>query len=232
MTKKKYSLLKKDFISVGDKKLYRIKSKVSIPEIGLSVGDLGGYIEGEHNLSHDYNAWVCGDAWVSGDARVYDNARVSGNARVYGNAQVFGNARVSGNAWVSGDARVCGDAWVSGDAWVYGNAQVCGNARVSGNARVYGNAWVSGDAWVYGVNITAVRSDGHTFSVVATPFGPRIIAGCRYFTFEEARKHWIDTRKDTQLGRESLALVDHLERMAEIVGLLNYAEGNVENEEP
>jgi len=196
MTKKKYSLLKKDFISVGDKKLYRIKSKVSIPEIGLSVGDLGGYIEGEHNLSHDYNAWVCGDAWVSGDARVYDNARVSGNARVYGNAQVFGNARVSGNAWVSGDARVCGDAWVSG------------------------------------VNITAVRSDGHTFSVVATPFGPRIIAGCRYFTFEEARKHWIDTRKDTQLGRESLALVDHLERMAEIVGLLNYAEGNVENEEP
>lgn len=43
----------------------------------------GGWIESENNLSHDGNAWVCGDA------RVFGNARVCGNARVFGNAWVY-----------------------------------------------------------------------------------------------------------------------------------------------
>ena len=113
-----------------------------------------------------------------------------------GNAWVSGNARVSGNAWVSGNARVYGDAWVSG------------------------NAWVSGDARVLQKIICATRSDGYTFTIAPTPVGPRIIAGCRYFTFDEGRKHWQDTRGGTQLGDESLALVDHLERMATICGFM------------
>ena len=96
----------------------------------------------------------------------------------------------------------------SGDAWVSGDAQVSGNARVSGDARVSG------------MNITAVRSDGYTFTVAPTPEGARIIAGCRYFTFDEARLHWTKTRVGTSLGDESLALVDHLERMAVIRGFL------------
>lgn len=61
-----------------------------------------------------------------------------------------------------------------------------------------------------------VRSDGYAFSIVSTPIGARIIAGCRYFTIDEAREHWTETRGGTQLGQESLAIVDHLERMAEI----------------
>ena len=99
-------------------------------------------------------------------------------------------------------SQVYGNAWVSGDAWVYGDARVYGNARVCG------------------VNITATRSDGYTFTVAPTPQGARIIAGCRYFTFEEARLHWEQTRGGTPLGDESLALVDHLERMATIRGFL------------
>jgi hypothetical protein len=37
---------------------------------------------------------------------------------------------------------------------------------------------------------------------------------------EKAREHWIKTRGGTPLGDESLALVDHLERMARIQGWL------------
>lgn len=81
-----------DFIEVevNDKrvKLYKIKALVDIPAGDVKVGDLGGYIEKESNLSH------------SGNALVYGDARVSGNASVSGNAWVYGNARVSGNAWV------------------------------------------------------------------------------------------------------------------------------------
>ena len=110
---------------VDDTTLYRI---IAIRSFGdVVIGDKGGFIEKESNLSHNDNAWVYGDA------RVYDNARVSDNARVYGDAQV------------SGDAQVFGNAWVFGDAWVFGNARVYGNAWVFGNARVSGNAWVFGN---------------------------------------------------------------------------------------
>ena len=100
-------------IKVGEKTLYRIEATKDIEKFGVKVGDLGGYIEKEYNLS--------GNAWVSGDARVYGNAWVSGdalvcdNAWVSGDAFVYGNAKVSGDALVSGDARLHGDAEVRGD---------------------------------------------------------------------------------------------------------------------
>ena len=60
--------------------LQRIRATKDLPKHGVSVGDVGGWIESESNLS--------------------GNARVYGNARVFGNAQVYGNARVFGDAWV------------------------------------------------------------------------------------------------------------------------------------
>jgi len=104
----------------------------------ISDGEVGGWIESEHNLSHE------GDCWVFGNAKVSGNSWVFGDANVSGNACVYGDANVSGDAWVYGNAKV------SGDAWVYGNAKVFGDANVSGNACVYGDAWVYGDARVSG----------------------------------------------------------------------------------
>jgi len=92
---KKYELTEQH----PDTGLYCIKA---LRDFGnVAKGDIGGWIEGEKNLSHEGYAWVYGYAWVSGNARVYGNARVSGYARVYGNARVSGNARVYGDAWVS-----------------------------------------------------------------------------------------------------------------------------------
>ena len=54
--------------------LHRIKATV---EFGfVKVGELGGWIEKEENLSHEGKAWVCGDAKVCGDAEVCGNAEV------------------------------------------------------------------------------------------------------------------------------------------------------------
>ena len=66
--------------------LHRIRATKPLPRFDVRVGDVGGWIESESNLS--------------------GGARVSGNAWVYGGARVFGNARVSGNAQVSGGAWV------------------------------------------------------------------------------------------------------------------------------
>ena len=72
--------------------LHRIRA---VAEFGLvKVGDLGGWIEKEENLSHE------GKAWVWGNAKVWGNAEVCGNAKVWGNAEVWGNAKVWGNAEV------------------------------------------------------------------------------------------------------------------------------------
>ena len=100
----------------------------------VKKGDIGGWIEGQENLSHDDDCWVCGEATVYGDAKVYDDAKVYGNAEVYGDAEVYC------------DATVCGNAKVCGEAMVYGEATVCGNAKVEKKSDyiVFKNWWSSG----------------------------------------------------------------------------------------
>jgi hypothetical protein len=64
-------------------KMRLIVALVAIASKGVSVGDVGGWVQSEANLSQ-----VSDEAWVSDEA------------------QVFGEAQVSGKAWVSGKARV------------------------------------------------------------------------------------------------------------------------------
>ena len=102
--------------------LHRIRA---VAEFGLvKIGDLGGWIEKEENLSHEGKAWVWGNAKVCGDAKVWGNAEVWGNAKVCGDAKVWGNAKVWGDAKVWGNAEVCGDAKVCGDAEVFSASHV------------------------------------------------------------------------------------------------------------
>ena len=102
--------------------LHRIRA---VAEFGLvKIGDLGGWIEKEENLSHEGKAWVCGDAEVWGNAKVWGDAKVCGDAKVWGDAEVWGNAKVCGDAKVWGDAEVCGDAEVWGNAEVFSASHV------------------------------------------------------------------------------------------------------------
>ena len=135
--------------------LHRIKATV---EFGfVKVGELGGWIEKEENLSHEGKAWVCGDA------EVWGNAKVCGDAEVWGNAKVWGNAEVCGDAEVWGNAEVCGDAEVWGNAKVWGNAEVWGNAKVWGNAEVCGDAEVFLASHVLVMGSVGSRNDFTTF---------------------------------------------------------------------
>ena len=97
--------------------LRKIQALRDIPKFNVKVGNLGGWVESEKNLSQGGDCWVGDEAWVYGDAQVFGDAWVHGDAQVYGSARVSGNAWVYGSAWVSGNARVYGSAWVSKDAW-------------------------------------------------------------------------------------------------------------------
>ncbi len=139
----KYELtdLAKQVIGTGTL-VFRIKSLIQIRDI--PPGTIGGYIEGEHNLSQE------GDCWVGNEATVYDNAVVKDNAQVWSYATVSGNAVVKDNANISGSALVChntvvkDNATVNGTSWVEGSAVIKDNAHVCGNSRVFGNVVVGG----------------------------------------------------------------------------------------
>ena len=76
---KHFELTQEFKINFSGIKLFRIKATKNSKY--ANIGDLGGWVEDERNLS--------GNAWIFG------------NAQVSGNAQVYGNAQVSGDAWVS-----------------------------------------------------------------------------------------------------------------------------------
>lgn len=85
----KFEFVDGDTIEFSGTTLRRIRALRDIPEFNVKVGDLGGYLEKEENLSPKGACWVFCDAWVSGDARVY------GDAQVYGDAWVSGDAGIS-----------------------------------------------------------------------------------------------------------------------------------------
>lgn len=94
-----------------------------------------------------------------------------------------------------------GGGWVADTAYVDETVYVGRDARVSGYARVYG----------------VKRSDGYAFCYVPDKDGVmRVIAGCRYFTMEEARKHWQQKIGGTPLGDETMAILDFLEESSKV----------------
>ena len=83
---KKYELTE-ETTNIFGKTLHRIRATRDFSNV--HAGDLGGFIEDERNLSHDENAWVCGNALVGGNAWVGGNARVCGNALVKGPRDIY-----------------------------------------------------------------------------------------------------------------------------------------------
>ena len=191
---KKYELTNETKTLAGGTVLHRIRALRDIPRSGVKAGELGGFVEGENNLSQDGDAWIFCNANVYGNAEVYDNSKVSGDTWIFGNAKVYGDAEVYGKAWVFCDAWVFGNAKVSGKAWVYGNARVFGDAKiygdaeVSSNAKVYGKAEVYGDAEVFGnaeVSGDANVENGHDYFVAKNTW-----SSLRWFTYTSSNKKW------------------------------------------
>ena len=103
---KKFELTAENKLNWLGHELYRIRALIAFETTNgekIDIGDLGGYVESEKNLSHDEKAWIYGDAEVFGNAKIFGNAKVCGDAEVYGNAKVYGDAEVWGDAKVFGD---------------------------------------------------------------------------------------------------------------------------------
>ena len=109
----KYILCKDNTYYLGKYKSY-YRPKALRDFSNVSKGDIGGHLEGYHNLSQSGNCWIYGYATITRNAIVSENAKVYNNAVVTNNAKVFGNAIVYENARIFDDARVSGNIIVSG----------------------------------------------------------------------------------------------------------------------
>ena len=209
---KKYELIPSD-----KQGLYRIKALRDFNDV--KKGDIGGYVEGEKNLSQLGDCWIYDNAIVSdnaqvcNNARVYDNAKVYGNAEVCDNVQIFDNAFVLDNVQVWDNARVCGKAIVCDNARVYDNARIRGHAVVQHDAVVRGNAQICGDAMISSDKDYIVFknwwSSGRYFTWTRSNNMWKV--GCFYGTGEELiAKAYADSEEK---GREYECIVKYVERI-------------------
>lgn len=90
--------------------LFQIKALIDIPAYRVKVGDIGGWIEGEWNLSQQGTCWIASDVTVYEQAVVQEDAYANEGSRILGASVVTGNAHVEGsrilNSLVSGSAKV------------------------------------------------------------------------------------------------------------------------------
>lgn len=88
---KKYILLGKEsfYIPSGagsqriHVRLHRIQAVMDIPMWGVKDGDLGGYVSGWGNLSHEGSSWIADESIVAGKTRVSGDALVAEDSLIY-----------------------------------------------------------------------------------------------------------------------------------------------------
>ena len=105
---------------------------------GVNVGDIGGWIENESNLSQIDNCWI------------YDDAIVCGNSRVEQKAAVHDNVYIDGKSIIGGRATITDFANLF-NTNAYGNCTISNFANIT-NADIYDNAEIVENGFVEGYN--------------------------------------------------------------------------------
>lgn len=191
--------------------LHRIRA---LRDIGPTVkaGDLGGFVEGEHNLSYeDCDAWISHDAIAANGAVVTDGTLLRDQAVICGEAHAHravlaGRARVEDHAhvdggWVENCARLSGHGIVSarvpsqypvlsGECTVYGI--VAGNVLVTAQAVVLDDEKIIHD----GLDRLVVTECGHT--IERGPDRDRLVPSAQYFGQEQPKRRQGHKRKEAQ----------------------------------
>lgn len=104
---KKYEFVEDDKIKVGGATLTRIRAIRPNALHKVNVGDLGGYIQYEGNLSHYGDCWVHQDARMEGCSTARDGVLIGAGAHIRGNAALSGFGFVE-NVVISDRARLTG----------------------------------------------------------------------------------------------------------------------------
>lgn len=134
--------------------LHRIRA---LRDVGIEVraGDLGGFVEGEHNLSQEEDdaSWIFGDAIAAGSASVDKNSCLRDEAVACDQAYVTQRSALSGHARAEDSVYIRG-AVLSEEARAAGTAMVL-DVKDKGKFPK-----LSGQCIVYGTVVGAVEVTG------------------------------------------------------------------------
>lgn len=113
---------------------------VALETFGIVIaGQVGGVVDGEHNLSQYGLSWISYNSSVTGDAMVFDDANLLGSCHLidqslaYGQSTLFGNVLMQADSRAFGSCRLRGATVVPGNAWVFGEAVVENTTLASGD---------------------------------------------------------------------------------------------------
>lgn len=136
----KYCILeeRKGFLNKEVNRIMAIRSFLVRGHIPVIMGDTGGFVEKEENLSQK------GKCWISGDSVALDDSRISGDSYLHGHVLTIGNATVSGNAFIKDNCSVTGDVVIDGNVFMNGNSHVSGKSKVTGNVHLITGVRVTG----------------------------------------------------------------------------------------
>ena len=174
---------------------HRIRALRDIPAVGVKMGDLGGFVESEKNLSQCGNCWIfdsaiaMDNAWVTGNAQMhghsqmFDNAKLWDYSQMWDNSQMFGSSLMWDNSQMFDDSQMWGSSRMSGNSKMFDNAkmwddsQMFGSSRISGDSKMFGNSKLTGKA----INIIGI------FPWDVTIVDDHMIVGCECHSFDEWR---------------------------------------------
>jgi len=196
--------------------LHRIRALrrfITIDGFTVNIGDLGGWIASEKNLSQYGNCWVSGEGKVYQSARLFDNSRVGDFAEVYNGAILCDGAKVYNNASVFNYSLICGDGHVRNNAniggravvrgYVYERAAVGSNAYIGDKGVVRGVSAVNHGALVTSTNDVITISTGPVPTTFYTMLNPTNI-GIRVGVYHCGYRGEID-----EFERLVMSVVDH-----------------------
>lgn len=137
---KKYKLNLDHVITRGtnETKLYRIQALKNFGDV--KKGDLGGFVESEHNLSQDGNCWIYNNASAAQDSRVQENAKMYDHSSIHQYAQMFGESELHNYAEMRDNTLIAEHARMYDNSIMYDKAELHDNAVMSKAAKLHQHA--------------------------------------------------------------------------------------------
>ena len=153
----------------GHNRVYRIRALRDIPRYDICVGELGGFVESEANLSHEGDCWIGDNAIVSDNATVKEDAvawnrsRMTEQSSLSGESAIYHRVRLSDNVSVSGNSVLDNNTVASDQVIIRGNAVIKGKSILTGNCLIEESPYletvtVSDSAHIFGkVRLVSAR---------------------------------------------------------------------------
>lgn len=130
---KKYELVKENTTTMDNATLYQIRSLIAIPEHEVAIGTLGGFIEGEHNLSQESSCWIEEGSVVMGKATIKDDSIIHKGCVIKDKATIKGKSSLEDTLVQS--RSVIEDSIIHGMGDIHSEIDLCHitNARIQGS---------------------------------------------------------------------------------------------------